>query len=84
MVVELGSRRPPPQGQHDDLEGRDLIGKREEEHDQFQPVMLAAGRQEDRLVAQSQQCQRDDRRGNKHRIDQTHITGGGHRPAVAG
>ena len=84
MVVELGSRRAPPEPKHDDLEGGDLVGEREEEHQQCQPVVLAAGGQEDGFVAQTQQCQGNDRRHHQNGIDQTDIAARSDRPAMAG
>ena len=83
MVIQFGSRRTPPQPEHDDLEGGDLIGKREEEHQEFQPVVLAAGGQKDRFVAQPQQGQSDDQRHHQNGIDQTEIAAPRDRSAMA-
>ena len=82
MVVELGRRRPPPQEQHDDFERGDLIGEREEEDQQFQPIVLTACGQEDGFVAQAQQRQGDDRRRHQDGVDQTDVASRGDRPAM--
>jgi hypothetical protein len=46
--------------------------------------VFAAGGEEDGLVAQTQQRQRNDRRHHQDGVDQADITGGGDRPAVPG
>ena len=83
-MVELGGCRTPPQPEHDDLEGGDLVGEREEEHKERQPVVLAAGGQEDGFVPQTQQYQGNDRRHHQNGMDQTDIAARGDRPAMAG
>ena len=46
--------------------------------------MFATGGQENGFVAQTQQCQGDDRRHHQNGIDQTDVTGAGGRPAMTG